>query len=148
MPTADRKREREILGAPLLPPPWLTSALNGVRRRLRGAHRRTAPPSLQVLEAVFGLFDNRVLGLLVEFVTSARPDAGRAFNDAMRAGALVQAVALAHGLDWHGVGTVCDVGGGTGAALRHLLDAHQHLHGVLLDLPEVVAHADPALVDG
>ena len=253
MPTADRKREREILGAPLLPPPWLTSALNGVRRRLRGAHRRTAPPSLQVLEAVFGLFDNRVLGLLVEFgiperldgprtpadlaaetgtdpdalarvlryaaargflrrgrdgryranevtrilrtdhvnswrgwvefgtsdwfwdswrhadaavrgeasgtraatgraffefVTSARPDAGRAFNDAMRAGALVQAVALAHGLDWHSVGTVCDVGGGTGAALRHLLDAHQHLHGVLLDLPEVVAHADPALVDG
>jgi hypothetical protein len=31
--------------------------------------------------------------------------------------------------------------------LRHLLDAEPHLDGVLFDLPEVVAEADPALVD-
>src|SRR2546423_15551899 len=59
--------ERRILGAPLVPPPRLTRMVNTVRRGLLGAHRRSAPPSVRVLEAVFGLFDNRVLGLLVEF---------------------------------------------------------------------------------
>src|SRR3954468_23835492 len=58
--------ERQILGAPLVPPPQLTRLVNTVRRRLLGAHRRAAPPSMRVLEAVFGLFDNRILGLLVE----------------------------------------------------------------------------------
>jgi hypothetical protein len=253
MSGSSRKRERQILGAPLVPPPRLTSIVNTVRRRLLGAHRRAAPPSVRVLEAVFGIFDNRVLGLLVEFgvpdlldgprtvaelaaatgadpdglarllryaaargflrqgrdglfrandvtrilradnvnswrgwvefgtsdwfwdswrhadaavrgtssgteaatgrpffefVTEVRPDAGGAFNDAMRAGAIVQAVALAHGLDWAGVGTVCDVGGGTGGALRHLLEAQPHMQGVLFDLPEVVAHVDSDLVEG
>jgi hypothetical protein len=253
MSSVSRKQEREILGAPLVPPARATSILNAVRRRLLGVHRRAAPPSVRVLEAVFGIFDNRVLGLLVEFripelldgprtaaelaaetgadpdglvrllryaaargflrqgrdgryrandltrilrtdhinswrgwvefgtsdwfwdswrhadaavrgassgthaatgrsffefVTAVRPDAGRAFNDAMRAGALVQAVALAHGLDWASVGTVCDVGGGTGGALRHLLETHPHMHGVLFDLPEVVAHVDGVLVEG
>jgi hypothetical protein len=248
-----RHRERQILGAPLVPPPPITRVVNAVRRGLLGAHWRSAPPSVRLLEAVFGLFDNRVLGLLVElgipelldrpttaadlaarsgtdvdalarvlryaagrgfvgwtsdgryrangvtrilrvdnvnswrgwvefgtsdwfwdswrhadaavrgqssgtaaatghpffeYVTSVRPDAGRAFNDAMRAGAVVQAVALAHALEWGDVHTVCDVGGGTGGALRHLLEAYGHLQAVLFDLPEVVAHADPALVDG
>src|SRR4051812_2337231 len=58
--------ERRILGAPLVPPPRLTRLVNTVRRGLLGAHRRSAPPSMRVLEAVFGLFDNRILGLLVE----------------------------------------------------------------------------------
>ena len=83
-----------------------------------------------------------------EYVTRVRPDAGRAFNDAMRAGAVVQALALAHALEWGDVRTVCDVGGGTGGALRHLLEAYEHLEGVLFDLPEVVTDADPVLVDG
>jgi hypothetical protein len=253
MPTTSRKVTREILGAPLVPPPRLTRLVTSVRRGLLGAHRRSAPPSLRVLEAVFGLFDNRVLGLLVEFdipelldsprsaaelaettgtgadaldrvlryavgrgfigcgqdgryrandltkilrrdnvnswrgwvdfgtsdwfwnawrhadapirgstsgieaatghaffdyVTRVRPEAGTAFNDAMRAGAVLQALALDHGLDWHGVATVCDVGGGTGGALRHLLEANDHLDGTLFDLAEVVADADPRLVSG
>jgi hypothetical protein len=253
MPTMSRKHTRQILGAPIVPPPGLTRLVTSVRKGLLGTHRRSAPPSLRVLEAVFGLFDNRVLGLLVEldvpelldrprsvaeladttgtrvdgldrllryaagrgfigsgrdgryrandltnilrrdnvnswrgwvefatsdwfwdawrhadapvrgsasgieaatghsffeYVTRVRPGAGRAFNDAMRAGAVLQALALDHGLDWRGVGTVCDVGGGTGGALRHLLEANDHLDGTLFDLPEVVADADPRLVSG
>jgi hypothetical protein len=66
MPTMSRKHTRQILGAPLVPPPGLTRLVTSVRKGLLGAHRRSAPPSLRVLEAVFGLFDNRVLGLLVE----------------------------------------------------------------------------------
>jgi O-methyltransferase len=253
MAPTSRRHAREILGAPLVPPPRLTRLVTAVRRGLLGAHRRSAPPSLRVLEAVFGLFDNRVLGLLVEldvpelldsprsaaelagatgtdadaldrvlryaagrglvgwgrdgryrandltnvlrrdnvnswrgwvefgtsdwfwdawrhagaavrggtsgmeaatghpffeYVTAVRPEAGRAFNDAMRAGSVLQAVALDHGLDWRGVRTVCDVGGGTGGALRYLLEANDHLEGTLFDLPEVVADADPALLRG
>jgi hypothetical protein len=83
-----------------------------------------------------------------EYVTTVRPDAGRAFNDAMRAGAVVQALALSHGLDWGDVETVCDVGGGTGGALQHLLEANEQLRGTLFDLPEVVADARPALLTG
>ena len=49
MSGSSRKRERQILGAPLVPPPRLTSILNTVRRRLLGAHRRAAPPSVRVL---------------------------------------------------------------------------------------------------
>lgn len=224
-----------------------------LRRRLAGAHRRSAPPSIQVLEGLYGLLDNRVLGLLVEldlpdlldrprttgdlaeatgsdeanldrllrsaasrgfvdcdrggryrpnavteilrrdhpnswrgwvefagsdwfwdavrhldapvqghgsgveaatgstffeFVDSVRPDAGKAFNRAMAAGAAVQALALERALDWSSIGSVCDVGGGTGATLEHLLSAHSHLEGVLLDLPGVVAGARAALTAG
>jgi SAM-dependent methyltransferase len=36
---------------------------------------------------------------------------------------------------------VVDVGGGTGAMLAALLDAHPHLRGVLVDVPDTVARA-------
>jgi len=82
------------------------------------------------------------------FVNSVRPDAGSAFNDAMRAGAMLQAVALLDAFDWTSVDDVCDVGGGTGALLESLLTAHEHLDGVLVDLPEVLATAAPTLTAG
>jgi hypothetical protein len=59
-------RVRDLLGVPFVPPPSLSRAVVGLRRRLASAHRQAAPPSIQLLEALFGLFDNRVLGLLVE----------------------------------------------------------------------------------
>jgi hypothetical protein len=244
---------RELLGVPVAPPPLLTRAVLTVRRGLWQAHRRSAPPSMQVMEALFGLFDNRVLGVLVElglpelldrpktvaelaeatkadrprlerllryaagrgfltfgadgrfganevtailrpdhpnswrgwvemassdwfwdawrhlgaavvsgrsaieeatghgffdFANKVRPEAGQAFNRAMAAGSTVQAFALARALDWSAVTTVCDVGGGNGAVLEYLLDAHPHLHGILFDLPEVVAGARPSLTSG
>jgi hypothetical protein len=244
---------RDIVGFPVVPPPAATRAANWLRRRLSGAHRRTAPPGLRVLEALFGLFDNRVLGLLVEldipehldrprsvaelasatgvdadalfrvlryaagrgfvaadgnrrfrasdvtsvlrrdhpnswrgwvefatsdwfwnawrhapsavrgdssgaeaatghpffeYVTRVDPHAGRVFNDAMRAGAALQALALERALDWTAVRTVCDVGGGTGAVLERLLTTHAHLGGTLFDLPEVVGEARPSLHGG
>lgn len=37
---------------------------------------------------------------------------------------------------------VCDVGGGHGYLLCQLLDAHPHMEGTVLDLPEVVAEED------
>src|SRR2546422_348240 len=63
---------------------------------------------------------------------------------ATRAGSTLQALGLAKTLDWSGVTSVCDVGGGTGATLEQIVAAHPHLRATLLDLPEVVAGAkDP-----
>ena len=243
----DQALVREVLGAPLVPPARITREVLRLRRGLMRAHRAAAPPSLRVLDALFGLFDNRVLGLLcelgipelldrprpsaeladatgapdaamarllrfsaargfvgvdrkgryranavtamlrhdhpggwrgwVEFASSdwfwaawqradapfgqppmsgmraatgreffdhleAEPaTAGRTFHAAMAAGATMQAVALSHALDWDGVTRVCDVGGGTGAAMAMLTRLRPDLQPVVLDLPAVVAEA-------
>jgi 2,7-dihydroxy-5-methyl-1-naphthoate 7-O-methyltransferase len=47
--------------------------------------------------------------------------------------------------DWAGVRSVVDVGGGTGAFLRAVLDAHPGVRGTLVDLPRTVARALPGL---
>jgi multifunctional cyclase/dehydratase/O-methyltransferase len=80
-----------------------------------------------------------------EYITKVDPSAGAPFNLAMEAGATLQAVALVHGLKWKALSSVCDVGGGTGAALEFILQAYPHLGGTLFDLPEVVAEALPGL---
>jgi SAM-dependent methyltransferase len=47
--------------------------------------------------------------------------------------------------DWACAGSVVDVGGGNGAFLAGLLARYRGLHGVLLDLPHVVARAGEVL---
>ena len=63
------------------------------------------------------------------------------FDGAMAAGARMHALTLDAALDWTGVSSVCDVGGGTGALLAVLLDRHPSWRGVVLDLPGVVERA-------
>ncbi|MFF9350087.1 methyltransferase [Streptomyces sp. NPDC014734] len=46
--------------------------------------------------------------------------------------------ALAAAYDLSGFGTVADLGGGDGTALRILLAEHPHMNGVLMDLPHVL----------
>jgi hypothetical protein len=45
---------------------------------------------------------------------------------------------------WDSVGTVVDVGGGTGAMLAEILRLHPHIHGTLIDLPRTVARSGEA----
>jgi hypothetical protein len=71
------------------------------------------------------------------------PDRWSTFDRAMGAGGRMHALTLAAALDWSGDRRVCDVGGGTGALLSTLLDLVPDLEGTLLDLPEVVARAEP-----
>jgi hypothetical protein len=73
-----------------------------------------------------------------EYTTSVNPAAGEAFDEAMAAGAKLQAIALARSLDWVNIDSVCDVGGGNGAALDILLRYEPHLNVTLFDLPGVV----------
>ena len=72
---------------------------------------------------------------------AAHPDRHQAFDAAMAAGGRLHGLTLAAAVDWSRDARVCDVGGGTGALLRVLLDRHPHLRGVLADLPPVVARA-------
>lgn len=67
------------------------------------------------------------------------------FGETMAAYAWQTGPAVAAGYDWSGVSSVLDVGGGTGALLLAVLDAHPHLTGAVLDLPEVRPEAEEAL---
>ena len=76
-----------------------------------------------------------------EFTTSVNPEAGETFDLAMTAGATLQGIVLARGLDWDDIHSVCDVGGGHGATLEVIQRYHPALTAVLLDLPDVVARS-------
>jgi O-methyltransferase domain/Dimerisation domain len=73
------------------------------------------------------------------------PDEGEMFNQAMTANAkkAVPAVLAAYDFSW--AQTVVDVAGGQGLLLSAMLQAHPTMHGVLFDLPHVVARAEPLL---
>lgn len=71
----------------------------------------------------------------------SNPDRHATFDAAMEAGGRMHGLVLARRLDWRAARRVCDVGGGRGALLATLLTAHPQLEGVLLELPEVAAHA-------
>ncbi|MFI9272961.1 methyltransferase [Kitasatospora sp. NPDC052896] len=86
-----------------------------------------------------------------EFFDYLHDDAGasaRVFDRAMTHSSRQSAADLAAFLDLTGVSTVVDIGGGQGHVLASLLDRHPDLHGTLLDLPQVVAGADPRLRPG
>jgi hypothetical protein len=70
-----------------------------------------------------------------------RPGRHATFDGAMAAGGRMHGLLVADALDWSASRRVCDVGGGDGAFLGVLLAQHEHLDGVLLELPEVVARA-------
>ncbi|KJK57385.1 methyltransferase [Saccharothrix sp. ST-888] len=70
------------------------------------------------------------------------------FNRAMTHSSRQSAAELADYLDLTGIGTVVDIGGGQGHVLASLLERHPEVFGTLLDLPKVVANADPRLREG
>lgn len=73
------------------------------------------------------------------------PERGQLFDDAMRSTSRLQGDLLARTLDLDGVGEVCDVGGGTGSVLVQLLDAHPHVRGRLVELPDVIERGRPVI---
>ncbi|GAA0676921.1 methyltransferase [Kitasatospora atroaurantiaca] len=75
-------------------------------------------------------------------------DSARVFDKAMTHSSRQSAEDLAGFLSLDGVSSVVDIGGGQGHVLASLLEKHPELRGTLLDLPQVVAHADPRLREG
>jgi O-methyltransferase domain/Dimerisation domain len=69
------------------------------------------------------------------------PDDAEVFNQYMAEAPMQRHAAVAAASDFSGMRLVVDVGGGHGASLIALLQAHPALRGVLFDLPQVVAGA-------
>lgn len=63
------------------------------------------------------------------------------FDELMRSQQLITAPEVARLYPWQQVGSVTDVGGGSGGLLAELLAAHEHLRGTLVDRPQPVATA-------
>ena len=75
-------------------------------------------------------------------------DSARVFDKAMTQSSRQSAADVAGFVDLAGATSVVDIGGGQGHVLAALLERHPELHGTLLDLPAVVANADPRLREG
>ncbi|WFB11506.1 methyltransferase [Streptomyces sp. LX-29] len=75
-------------------------------------------------------------------------DSARVFDRAMTTSSTQSARDVAALLDLSGVRHVADIGGGQGHVLASLLERHADVRGTLLDLPKVVAGADPRLREG
>jgi C-methyltransferase len=76
------------------------------------------------------------------------PESAGVFNKAQTELSRLATNAVAAALDLSGVRTLADVAGGHGYTLATLLERNPELHGILLDLPPVVAGADSRLRSG
>ncbi|WP_245687584.1 acetylserotonin O-methyltransferase [Streptacidiphilus griseoplanus] len=83
-----------------------------------------------------------------EYLHEDAPESAEVFNRAMTHSSRQSAQDIAEMLDLRGVATVADIGGGQGHVLAGLLERNPDLRGALLDLPDVVAKADPRLLPG
>ena len=92
-------------------------------------------------EATFGL-------TFFDYVNRKNLEAGDTFNGAMAAGSRIQAVVFAKTINLSPFTHVCDVGGGTGSTLVHLLRNRPALQGTLFDLPNLEKDAIAALEAG
>jgi hypothetical protein len=91
--------------------------------------------SIQTGETAF----NHTYGMGWFEYLAQHPKAGAVFDAAMASSERHHTVAAAY--DFSTIGTLVDVGGGTGMLLATILQAHPQLHGVLYDTPQVTAHA-------
>ncbi|WP_405997842.1 methyltransferase [Streptomyces sp. NBC_00829] len=83
-----------------------------------------------------------------EYLHQDAHESAQVFNRAMTTSSVQSALDVAELLDLSGVGVVADIGGGQGHVLASLLEKHPAVRGTLLDLPDVVAKADPRLRPG
>ena len=74
---------------------------------------------------------------------SQHPNVGVPFNRYMTKSSEQHTAAILQSYDFAHLRTLIDIGGGHGGTLAAILQAYPALHGILFDLPEVVAHATP-----
>ncbi|MFF3285704.1 methyltransferase [Streptomyces sp. NPDC003023] len=83
-----------------------------------------------------------------DYLHADAPESAHVFNRAMTTSSRQSARDVAEVLDLGGAKTVADIGGGQGHVLAGLLEKYEDIRGTLLDLPRVVAAADPRLLEG
>jgi hypothetical protein len=85
-------------------------------------------------------FDH-VFGMPLFQYFATHPEAARIFDDAMTSRSGQENAAIGAAYDFTAAHTVVDVGGGQGTLLASILHVHSNAHGVLFDLPHVIASA-------
>ena len=88
-------------------------------------------------------FEDEFGQTMFEYI-QANPEHAEVFNEAMESNSAVETrdvLSALEGYDFSDVSRICDVGGGTGHLLGHLLAEHPHLEGEVLELPQVVEQA-------
>ncbi len=75
------------------------------------------------------------------------PELAEIFNNAMTSGSELAIASVTAGYDFSRFATIVDVGGGHGRLLAAILDATPQAHGILFDLPQVVAGAPAVLAE-
>ncbi|GAA4545542.1 methyltransferase [Amycolatopsis samaneae] len=83
-----------------------------------------------------------------EYLHAEAPESAAVFDRAMTQSSKLSNQAVADVLDVGGAEVLADIAGGQGQVLATVLERHAGLRGVLLDLPSVVAGADPRLTEG
>lgn len=83
---------------------------------------------------------------LWEYLASSETDQAR-FDDFMSGLTTFEVRAALSAYPWAEINRLVDVAGGNGAFLAGVLRRHRHLHGVLFDLPQVVANAPAVLAE-
>ena len=111
---------------------WTAEILHQIPRRIRDGVPAT--------EAAMGL-------PFFEYVNQKNPAAMAAFNGAMASGSKIQTLMFAEQLDLGRFSSICDVGGGTGSVLAHLLRTQPQARGTVFDLPELAEDADRILAE-
>lgn len=84
----------------------------------------------------------RVHGMKLFDYLAAHPEDASIFDTAMTSASTSETVSIVQAYDFSRFGTIVDVGGGRGGLLAAILVANPHLHGVLFDVPAVVAGAE------
>jgi O-methyltransferase domain len=90
---------------------------------------------------------DRVHGKEIFGYLAEHPEDAAIFDTAMNSISTTETASIVEAYDFHRFGTIVDVGGGRGGLLSAILSANPQLHGVLFDVPTVVADADRPLSD-
>lgn len=72
---------------------------------------------------------------------AAHPRQARIFDEGMVGVHGAETKAMLDAYDFHGIGTLADIGGGNGSLLAATLQRHPSLHGLLFDRPDVIERA-------
>lgn len=107
--------------------------------------------------AAFGEFEHAVrtgmpgaekaVGMNMFDYFAQHPDEAALFNDAMIGVHGEEPAAVAEAFDFSGIGTLVDVGGGTGNLIAAILRATPGLRGILFDMPHVADAATRRIAD-
>jgi predicted O-methyltransferase YrrM len=82
-----------------------------------------------------------VFGSGVYDYLAQQAEASAIFNEGMHDSTKLNAAALLAAYDFSGTGTIMDIGGGHGALIAAILQAHPTMRGMLFDLPHVIEGA-------